>query len=223
MFERSVLFCGAVLIFMLGCSEIASSPNIQEASPGPLEGLVSSSDSQEAPSPPGPPGPPDAHGLQGPTGHQRVVESPGTSSIIQNIYSAQQSGELSVIGLQWTSVPGTTISFTLTQDATIDLEANGSTQGIAGNTGNATHCGFRFLVDNTAYGNPTWGDVIVGCGVGSNYSAGWWCPWLMRRTLQLRAGTHYATVQQTGWPGTTSGCLSSYQDYSATRFRVVVR
>jgi hypothetical protein len=223
MFERSVLFCSAVLAFTLGCSETASSPNIQEASSGSSEGLISSTVSHEVPSPPGLPGPSEAQGSHGPIGHQEAAETPSTSSLIQTIYSAQQNGDLSVVGLQWTSVPGTTISFTLGQDATVDLEAHGSIHGVAGNTGNAAHCGFRFLVDNTAYGDPSWGDVITGCAVGSNYSAGWWCPWFMRRTLQLRAGTHYTTVQQTGWSGTTSGCFSTYQDYSATRLRVVVR
>jgi hypothetical protein len=127
-----------------------------------------------------------------------------------------------VTGLQWTSVPGTTINFTVDRDATADLEANGSITGLAGNAGNASHCGFRFLVDNVAYGDTRWGDVIVGCGTGSNYS-GWWCPWLMRRTLQLRAGDHVATIQQTGWDGTTTGCRSEVGDYSATRFRIEVR
>jgi hypothetical protein len=120
-------------------------------------------------------------------------------------------------------VPGTTVSFYLPQDATVDLEANGSIYGVAGNMGNAAHCGFRFLVDNFAYGHPSWGDVITGCAVGSANYTGWWCPWLMRRTLQLKAGNHFATVQQTGWSGTTSGCQSHVEDYSATRFRIVVR
>jgi hypothetical protein len=126
-----------------------------------------------------------------------------------------------VTGLQWTSVPGTTINFTLAQSSTVDLEANGSIHGIAGNQGNVTHCGLRFLVDNVAYGDGEWGDVIVGCGT-STY-AGWWCPWFMRRTLQLGVGNHFVTVQQTGWSGTTSGCYSEAHSYSAARIRAVIR
>lgn len=164
----------------------------------------------------GPQGPKGDTGPQGPVGPQ------GLSGLINTIYTAQQTGAVRVTGLQWTSVPGTTINFTLAQASMVDLEANGSIHGIAGNQGNASHCGFRFLVDNSAYGDPSWGDVIVGCGTGSS-SPGWWCPWLMRRTLQLGAGNHFVTVQQTGWSGTTSGCQSEAINYSATRFRVVVR
>jgi hypothetical protein len=120
-------------------------------------------------------------------------------------------------------VPGTTINFTLAQTSTVDLEANGSISGIAGDQGNSTHCGLRFLVDNVAHGDPSWGDVIVGCGAPGTGSPGWWCPWFMRRTLQLQAGNHFVTVQQSGWPGTTSGCQSESNNRSATRFRAVIR
>jgi hypothetical protein len=142
--------------------------------------------------------------------------------MINAIYTAQQTSDLRVTGLQWTSVPGTTISFTLNRDSTVDLEANGSIYGIAGDTGNAAHCGLRFLVDNIAYGDYYWGDVLVGCGTGNNY-AGWWCPWFMRRTLQLGVGSHFVTVQQTGWAGTTTGCESRANSYSAARLRAIVR
>lgn len=176
--------------------------------PSDLEGLVGPQDPQEV------------SGTQGSQGATGAMSAPG---IITAIYTAQQSGGVRVTGLQWTSLPGTTVSFTLAADSTVDLEANGSIFGIAGNQGNAAHCGFRFLVDNVAYGDPSWGDVIVGCGSGTNSHAGWWCPWTMRRTLQLRAGNHFATVQQSGWASTTSGCESSAADYSATRFRIVSR
>jgi len=164
----------------------------------------------------GPQGPKGDVGPQGPVGPQ------GSSGIITAIYTAQQTGVVSVTGLQWTSVPGTTINFTLPRSSTIDLEANGSIHGLAGNTGNAAHCGFRFLVDNVAYGQDSYGDVIVGCGSGATTSS-WWCPWLMRRTLQLGSGNHVVTVQQTGQMGTTAGCHSFPESYSATRLRTVVR
>ncbi|ATB40467.1 hypothetical protein CYFUS_005916 [Cystobacter fuscus] len=176
--------------------------------------------------PQGPKGDTGAAGPQGPkgdTGPQGPVGPPGQSGIITAIYTAQQTGEVRVTGLKWTSVPGTTINFVLPQRSTVDLDANGSINGIAGNQGNATHCGFRFFVDNVSYGEPAWGDVIVGCGTDSSSAAGWWCPWSMRRTLQLDAGSHAVTVQQTGWSGATAGCLSSSADYSATRLRATIR
>ncbi|EPX62440.1 Phage tail fiber protein [Cystobacter fuscus DSM 2262] len=161
-------------------------------------------------------------GLKGDTGSQGPAGSPGQSGIITAIYTAQQTGDVNVTGLQWTSVPGTTVNFVLPKRSTVDLDANGSVTGLPGNQGNFSHCGFRFLVDNISYGEPSWGDVVVGCGVGGK-TAGWWCPWTIRRTLQLEAGNHAVTVQQTGWAGTTNGCSSTAVDYSAARFRAVIR
>ncbi|MBM7119423.1 IPT/TIG domain-containing protein [Archangium primigenium] len=165
----------------------------------------------------GPQGPKGDVGPQGPVGPQ------GVSGIITAIYTAQQIGVVETRGLQWTSVPGTTINFTLPRASTIDFEANGSISGLAGNHGNASHCGFRFLVDNVAHGDPTYGDVMVGCGTGAS-TAGWWCPWTMRRTLQLGSGNHVVTVQQTGQQDLpTAGCRSVPGSYSAARLRTVVR
>ncbi len=169
-------------------------------------------------------GPLGPQGLKGETGAQGPVGPQGLPGIITAIYTAQQTGDLKVTGFHWRSVPGTAINFNLPQSATVDLEANGSINGVAGNKGNAAHCGLRFLVDNVAYGDSSWGDVIVGCGTGAESgSSGWYCPWYMRRTLQLGAGSHVATVQQTGWANTTSGCSSYAADHSAARFRVVIR
>lgn len=114
----------------------------------------------------GPQGPKGDTGSQGPAGPQ------GFSGIITAIYNAEQTGDVRVTGLQWTSVPGATLQFTLPKTSTVDLEANGSIAGVAGNQGNSSHCGFRFLVDNIAYGDPSWGDVIVGCGAGSSAYSG---------------------------------------------------
>jgi hypothetical protein len=167
-------------------------------------------------------GPQGSQGPKGDTGPQGPVGPQGQSGIITAIYTAQQTGAVTTTGLQWTSVPGTTLNFTLPGSSTVDLEANGSISGVAGNQDNAARCGLRFLVDNIAYGDFNWGDVLVGCGAGQYYP-GSWCPWSMRRTLQLNPGNHAVTVQQTGWTGTTAGCASSSNSYSAARLRIVVR
>ena len=168
-------------------------------------------------------GPQGPQGLKGETGAQGPMGPRGLSGLITAIYTAEQTANVTTTGLQWTSVPGTTLGFTVPGSSTIDLEANGSIHGLTGNQGNAAHCGLRFLVDNLAYGDPSWGDVIVGCGTGSTSASGWWCPWFMRRTLQVGAGNHVVTVQQTGWSGTTVGCFSNTDSYSAARLRVTVR
>ena len=204
----------------------ASGPRGPKGDTGPagLQGLQGPKGDTGAIGPPGLKGDTGPIGLKGDKGDTGAVgpQGPqGLPGLIHAIYTAQQTGTVRVTGLQWTSVPGTTINFTLARSSTVDLEANGSISGIAGNQGNASHCGFRFLVDNVAQGGPDWGDVIVGCGTSG--TPGWWCPWFMRRTLQLGAGNHFVTVQQTGWSGTTAGCHSDAGSHSATRIRVVAR
>ena len=167
--------------------------------------------------PQGPKGDKGDRGLQGPVG------APGQSGIITAIYTAQQTGSVGVTGLNWTSVPGATINFSLPQSATVDLEANGSVLGMGGGDGGySSHCGLRFVVDHIAYGAPDFGDVIVGCATGGT-NAGFWTPWFMRRTLHLEAGYHAVAVQQTGWAGTIKGCWSEPDAKSAARFRAVIR
>ena len=200
-----------VLACITGCSERPSEGPPGQVGPTGPEGPV------------GPPGAPGPQGLPGPAGARGEQGPAGPSGLIA-VYSAQQDRTLRVTGLQWTSVPGAALSFSLPRDATIDLEAFGSITGVAGNHGSATHCGFRFLVDDTPYGSSSWGDVLVGCAAHNSYGeTGWWCPWFMRRTLQLSAGDHIAKVQQTGWQNTTAGCESTNDDSSATRLRVTVR
>ncbi|WP_434386308.1 IPT/TIG domain-containing protein [Melittangium boletus] len=183
---------------------------------------------QGIPGPTGPMGPTGATGATGPqgpkgdVGPQGPVGPQGASGIITAIYTAQQNSAVETRGLQWTSVPGTTINFTLPRASTIDFEANGSIRGVSATTGNDSYCSFRFLVDNVAYGDASYGDVIMGCGTGAG-TGGLWCPWTMRRTLELGSGNHVVTVQQSGYPGRTAGCASFPQEYSATRLRTVVR
>jgi len=251
MLERSRLLWALVAACITGCSAQPGpagppGPPGSSGQQGPagergLPGLEGSAGPQGEAGPPGPDGaqgsqgregpagsagprgeagPPGPQGAVGPQGPQGPAGSPG---LITAIYSAQQNGTVRVTGLQWVSVPGTTISFSLPRNATVDLDAMGSVVGIAGNQGTVTHCGLRFLVDNTPYGHPNWGDVLVGCSGTNNSYTGWHCPWSMRRTLQLTAGNHVATVQQTGWHSTTAGCESLGEDYSAARFRVTVR
>jgi hypothetical protein len=159
------------------------------------------------PGPAGPPGPP------GPAGFLAG-------------YFAQQNANLSTVGPNqgFVDVPGASVTATLPADGTLELDANGSVSGVQGNATppTATHCGFRFVVDGMPYGDASWGDVIVGCGV-SSQTPGWWCPWTMRRSLAAKMGAHTVKVQQTGWSGTTAGCSSASAEYSAARLRVLAR
>lgn len=236
-----------VLMCLMGCSEGPVGPPGPEGPPGPP------GPQGPAGGPPGPIGPQGPAGERGPTGEQgpagergpageqgprgeqglRGEQGPqgeagpagpaGASGIITAIYTAQQTSNVDARGLQWTFVPGTTINFTLDRTSTIDLQAHGVIEGFAASSGAPTYCGFRFVVDNVPYGSSSYGDVLVGCSTAGG-TGGRWCPWTMSRVLRLNAGNHVATIQQTGSASVdTSGCLSSTNAYSATRFRVTVR
>lgn len=140
------------------------------------------------------------------------------------VWTANQTGSLSVTGLSWQTMAGPTLNFTLPAATTVDFTADGSVTGVAGSGYAGGHCGFRFVVDGTPYGNGTWGDRLVGCpGNGSNPPGGWWCPWSMGRSIALNSGNHSVYLQMTGWSGTSAGCSVDGGEYSNARLYVLAR
>jgi hypothetical protein len=180
--------------------------------------------------PQGPAGKAGADGVQGAQGAQGVAGQqgvqgaqgpPGPSGLL-GVFTAGQNGAITTTGDNWTDVPGAKVTFNLANDATLDLDANGSVTGQPGNMGNFGHCGFRFFIDVGGYGHPSWGDVIVGCAA-QGAPSGWWCPWSMRRSLDVKAGAHTVGLQQNGWAGTTNGCSSGGGEYANAQLRVTAR
>lgn len=132
-------------------------------------------------------------------------------------YSAEQSTALQVLGTTWTDLPGTQITFSLTQAVTASLLASGSVTGVSSTSAVPT-CGFRFVVDGTGSGDATWGDRIVQCDpYGSTGPA--WCPWAMQRMVSLAAGAHTIGIQQVGWTA-TAGCQGGGGSYSNAKLLV---
>lgn len=192
-----------VCLYSVGCGgEGSAGPEGPEGAPG-AEGPMGPS------GPDGPIGPPGPEGPMGPPG-------PGVE-----IYNAVQNAYLMTIGGNWVDVPGVFLSLTLPADGTLELNANGSVSGADDGGGSTGHCGFRFVIDDVAYGHPNWGDVLVGCGVEPS-ATGWWCPWYMHRSVSLPAGNHVVTLQQTGWAGTQAGCITSDNESSIARLQVMV-
>lgn len=129
------------------------------------------------------------------------------------IGSGKQSAELKTVGQSWTDIPGTKVDFTLTSAMTVHMSARGSVGVAAGSvSGSTPHCGLRFVVDGTPYGNATWGDVIV--------SIASWSSWSMERHLLLVPGAHTVKIQQSGYSGTDTGCHSYAEEYSAARLNI---
>lgn len=122
--------------------------------------------------------------------------------------SAAQTADLTTVGGTWTDIPGLTLTFTLNVQKTVRMSAMGSVTWVVGSQATG-HCGFRFVVNGTPYGNASWGDQII-----QVYN---WTGWSVERYLPLVAGTHTIKVQQVGWSGTNAGCASNTQTYSAAR------
>lgn len=178
---------------------------------------------------PGPPGPAGSSGPSGSMGSMGTMGVPGEAgppgskgdpgpSGVSAVYTGTQTGTWTATGLAWKDISGASASFTLVGNTTLEMEADGAVYGIAGSNYLGGHCGFRFVVDGTPYGNATWGDRIVGCpGSGNANTGAWWCNWSMRRSLQLMTGQHTVQLQVTGWSGTVAGCGSDGGDYSLAK------
>jgi hypothetical protein len=155
----------------------------------------------------------DAGGGAAAPGILRVLGRAESSTGIQN--NAQT----------WVDVPNTTMTLDVPAGVTTRVAAHGSiiARDYVGTSEKNTHCGFRVVVDGTGYGNPSWGDVIVGCSdVDSSLSeAGWWCPWTISRDLALSAGTHEFKLQMTGWGGSQVSCEIEDQEHARARFDVL--
>lgn len=168
----------------------------------------------------GPPGVQGPAGAQGPIGADGVKGDPGVASIT-NVYTATQTGSWTAVGQAWAPIKGATSTFSVSSNATLEMSADGSVYGIAGNGYLGGHCGFRFVVDGTPYGHGTWGDRIVGCAGSGNANTGsWWCNWSMRRTLAVASGSHTVALEVTGWTP-AAGCGSDGAEYSVSKLSIL--
>ncbi len=136
--------------------------------------------------------------------------------VIYNLGTASQNGVLSTT--VWADVPGATVNVTIPAGATLRLRSNGGVH--APGPLPYTHCGFRFVIDGTPYGDGTWGDVITGVNVSGSGSA-YWEAWSIQRDVpSLTAGTHTVNVQMTGWGASYSPCYMDGNSYSAAKLIV---
>lgn len=148
-----------------------------------------------------------------------VADAP--SGVIRVIGASEQNSGFSVTGQTWADIPGTSVTLDIPASVTTRMRAWGSVSVDSGTNENS-HCGVRFVVDGTPYGNTSWGDVLVGCAESAtaNDAAGWWCPWSMERDLTLTEGPHTFSLQMTGWTSSVNACSLDNGDYSKAKLRV---
>lgn len=145
-------------------------------------------------------------------------------------YMSRQNADMSATGRKWVDIPGTELNFQLEQKRSVNLHGTGSVHGAKSLEGNGarTHCGFRFVVNDQTTGHVNWGDQIVGCGVPdmAKNDSGWWCPWGIRRMVDLEKGKHSVKLQITGWINSESKgakCELHENDYSAAKLFVDIQ
>ena len=138
-------------------------------------------------------------------------------------YFSRQNAELSVVGPDWVDVPGSAIEFEVKEPETlVELLALGSVTSFrpevdARRTYN--HCGFRFVVNELAYGDERWGESVVGCAANSTDLSGWWCNWTIRRDIELSEGSHVAKLQMKSWEFDSGNSCTLYpEEFSGARF-----
>ena len=110
-----------------------------------------------------------------------------TSPISSDGWSATSTD--GVASTNWTTIPGLTVSFTLTDSAEVHMDANGSLRLISGY--NFCHQSFRFVVDGSGQGDPDYGQLIEG----SESSSVVWDGWSFGSSITLAPGAHTVTVQ----------------------------
>lgn len=89
----------------------------------------------------------------------------------------------------WTTIPGMSVTFTLTDSAEVHMNANGSLRINSGY--NFCHQSFRFVIDGSAQGDANYGQLIEG-GEANNIV---WHGWKFGYSTQLAPGSHTILVQ----------------------------
>lgn len=102
-------------------------------------------------------------------------------------WSATNTG--GVDSQSWTTIPGLTVTFTLTDTAEVHMDANGSLRLNGGY--NYCHQSFRFVIDGTGQGDATYGQMIEG-GEATNIV---WQGWSFGMSTTLLPGSHTILVQ----------------------------
>jgi len=88
----------------------------------------------------------------------------------------------------WTTIPGLSLTFTLSRDALVQFSASGTQRTtVSGNI----HCCYRFVIDEVGKGTPELGQRIQV----SSHNSSFWHIWNLSDFANLSAGSHTIEVQ----------------------------
>ena len=135
----------------------------------------------------------------------------------QRAWSADSNAETGFLGgsSAWTTIPGASASFNLTAANHVQASLAG-TQLVQG-TGSA-QCSYRFVVDGTPLGHPTYGETLAVGDVGG----GWWGPVALAYGADMAAGSHVILAQMSNTSGATATCNAGQGNNDYARFHLLV-
>ena len=136
----------------------------------------------------------------------------------QRAWAAESNAETGFLGPtpgSWSAIPGVTATFNLT--ATNHVQASLAGTQVVQGTGSA-HCSYRFVVDGTPLGHPTYGQTIA---VG-DVAGGWWGPVALAYGGDLQAGSHVISAQVSNSSGAGGTCNAGQGNNDYARFRMLV-
>ena len=135
----------------------------------------------------------------------------------QGAWYAESNGETGYLGgsSPWTNIPGVSVSFTLA--GTNHVQASLAGTQLSQGSGSA-HCSYRFVVDGTPLGHPTYGQTIA---VG-DVASGWWGPVALAYGGDLQGGAHVISAQVSNSSGGGGTCNAGQGNNPYARFHLLV-
>jgi hypothetical protein len=128
------------------------------------------------------------------------------------VESTGETGNLTSSG--FVDIPGAGLSMTLSDARHVQISMAG-TQLVQG-TGSG-YCAYRFVIDNTPLGEPTYGQTLV---VG-DAATGWWAPVALKWGQDMTAGAHTIKAQMAN-SSSTASCNAGQGNNAYARFRMFV-
>jgi hypothetical protein len=115
--------------------------------------------------------------------------------------SATNTGNVPPNTATWTNIPGMSVTINLAKASLVQTNAVGVQRTVDQNASTLCHVGYRFVVDGTPKGDPSWGQHIqVNNGANS-----WHETWGVADFGTLAAGMHTIQVQAVN-PAPYGGC-----------------
>jgi hypothetical protein len=120
-----------------------------------------------------------------------AVEANHASATDDLAMSAERTGEVPPNQTAWTTIPGLSLSFTLARASLVEMTGNGVQRTVDASASTSCQAGYRYVVDGTARGDPTWGErVHVSNGASSLHST-----WSVVDAVALGPGPHTVALQ----------------------------